>query len=363
LIHNCRQHAPEGKREEASGLISATASHAPSPHDRAQPICNPPADHESSGHWDPHLKYFAAAAAVPPNFSLLFPPHPPNLPFPFLLLRRARRRRESACAATMFELRLVQGSLLKKVLEAIRDLVTDANFDCSETGFSLQAMDSSHVALVALLLRSEGFEHYRCDRNLSMGMNLNNMAKMLRCAGNDDIITLKADDGSDTVTFMFESPKQDKIADFEMKLMDIDSEHLGIPDSEYQAIVRMPSAEFMRICKDLSSIGDTVVISVTKEGVKFSTSGEIGSANIVCRQNQTVDKPEEATIIEMQEPVSLTFALRYMNSFTKASTLSDQVTISLSSELPVVVEYKIAEMGYIRFYLAPKIEEDEEMKS
>jgi len=42
-----------------------------------------------------------------------------------------------------------------------------------------------------------------------------------------------------------------------MKLMDIDSEHLGIPDAEYQAIVRMPSSEFARICKDLSSIGDT----------------------------------------------------------------------------------------------------------
>lgn len=42
-----------------------------------------------------------------------------------------------------------------------------------------------------------------------------------------------------------------------MKLMDIDSEHLGIPEAEYHAIVRMPSAEFARICKDLSSIGDT----------------------------------------------------------------------------------------------------------
>lgn len=71
-------------------------------------------------------------------------------------------------------------------------------------------------------------------------------------------------------------------------------------------------------------------------------------------------QPEQATIIEMQEPVSLTFALRYMNSFTKATPLSETVTISLSSELPVVVEYKIADMGYIRFYLAPKIEEDEE---
>lgn len=70
-------------------------------------------------------------------------------------------------------------------------------------------------------------------------------------------------------------------------------------------------------------------------------------------------QPEDATVIEMQEPVSLTFALRYMNSFTKATPLSNQVTISLSSELPVVVEYKVAEMGYIRFYLAPKLEEDD----
>ncbi|XP_041001495.1 proliferating cell nuclear antigen-like [Juglans microcarpa x Juglans regia] len=259
----------------------------------------------------------------------------------------------------MLELRLVQGGLLKKVLESIKDLVNDANFDCSPAGFSLQAMDSSHVALVALLLRSEGFEHYRCDRNLSMGMNLNNMAKMLKCAGNDDIVTIKADDGADSVTFMFESPTQDKISDFEMKLMDIDSEHLGIPEAEFQAIVRMPSAEFARICKDLSTIGDTVVISVTKEGVKFSTRGDIGTASIVCRQNTTVDKPEEATVIEMEEPVTLTFALRYMNSFTKATPLANQVTISLSSDLPGVVEYKVAEMGYIRFYLAPKLEEDE----
>ncbi|XP_039132674.1 proliferating cell nuclear antigen-like [Dioscorea cayenensis subsp. rotundata] len=260
----------------------------------------------------------------------------------------------------MFEVRLVQGSVLKKVVEAIRELVTDANFDCSSTGLSLQAMDSSHVALVALLLRSDGFEHFRCDRNVSMGMNLANVSKILRTAGNDDIITLKADDDGDVLTFMFESPNQDRISDIEMKLMDIKSEHLGIPDAEYEAVVKMPSQEFLRICKDLSNIGDTVVISVTKEGVKFSTRGDIGNANIVCRQNTTVDKPEDSTTIQMKEPVSLMFALRYMNSFTKATSLSSSVTISMSSDLPIVVEYKIADMGYLRFYLAPKIEDDED---
>lgn len=54
-------------------------------------------------------------------------------------------------------------------MEAIKDLIEDANFDCNNSGFSLQAMDSSHVSLVALSLRADGFEHYRCDRNVSMG--------------------------------------------------------------------------------------------------------------------------------------------------------------------------------------------------
>jgi len=258
----------------------------------------------------------------------------------------------------MFEARLIQGSLLKKLLESIKDLVTDANFDCSSTGISLQAMDSSHVSLVNVFLRSDGFEKFRCDRNIALGINLASMAKVLKCAGNDDSITIKADDTGDVATFMFESPKSDKISDFEMKLIDIDGEHLSIPDTEYSAVIRMPSAEFQRISRDLTIIGDTVVISASKEGVKFSVSGDLGSGNIMVRQEATVDKPEDSTVINLQENVSQTFALRYLNFFTKATPLSGTVTLSMSKDIPLVVEYQIASMGYIRFYLAPKIEED-----
>jgi len=72
----------------------------------------------------------------------------------------------------MFEARLVQGSILKKVLEALKDLITEACWDVSSFGISLQSMDSSHVSLVQLTLRSDGFDSYRCDRNLAMGVNL-----------------------------------------------------------------------------------------------------------------------------------------------------------------------------------------------
>ncbi|KAM1348261.1 hypothetical protein ACFX13_002570 [Malus domestica] len=60
-------------------------------------------------------------------------------------------------------------------------------------------MDSSHVALVTLLLKYEGLQHYHCNCNISMGMNIGKMSNMLRCAENDDIITIKADNGNDTI--------------------------------------------------------------------------------------------------------------------------------------------------------------------
>jgi len=260
----------------------------------------------------------------------------------------------------MFEARLVQGSLLKKVLDAIKELLNEACFDCAQSGILLQAMDNSHVSLVSLNLRKEGFDKYRCDRNLVMGMNLSSMAKILKGASNDDIITMKAQDSADTVGFVFESSNGEKVSEYEMKLMNLDQDHLGIPETEYACIIKLPSQEFARICRDLSQFGESIIISCSKEGVKFSAQGDIGSANIKLAQTASVDKEEEAVVVDMQEPVTLTFACKYLNMFTKASPLSPQVSLSMSPDVPLVVEYKIGEVGHVRYYLAPRIGDEEE---
>lgn len=83
----------------------------------------------------------------------------------------------------MFEARLIQGNLLKKTIEALKDLITEGNFDVSSSGISFQGMDSSHVCLVSLQLKSDGFDHFRCDRNLSLGLHMGNLSKILKCAG------------------------------------------------------------------------------------------------------------------------------------------------------------------------------------
>ncbi len=44
--------------------------------------------------------------------------------------------------------------------------------------------------------------------------------------------------------------------------------------------------------------------------------------------------------------------------FNKASTLCNFVKLMLAAETPLVVEYEIENLGALKYYLAPKINED-----
>ena len=156
---------------------------------------------------------------------------------------------------------------------------------------------------------------------------------------------------------MFESPNQDRVSEYEMKLMDIDTEQLGIPETEWAASVTMPSAEFQRICKDMAIIGDTLSISVDKQGIKFSVNGEMGTGNTTLMPGG-----ETITMQCVQAVGTLTFALRYLNFFTKAAPMSESVSLSLSKEVPLATEFAIGgdvEIGHLRYYLAPKVDDEE----
>ncbi|KAL9708721.1 proliferating cell nuclear antigen [Leucoagaricus gongylophorus] len=185
----------------------------------------------------------------------------------------------------MLEAKLREAAILKKLLDAIKELVTDANFECNEEGINLQAMDNSHVALVAVQLEAAGFRSYRCDRPMPLGVNLTSLTKVLKCAKDDDLVTLKAADEADVLNLVYEAKNSDRIAEYDMKLMDIDTDQLGIPDTEYDARITMPAAEFTRIVRDLSLLGESVRIEVSKEGIRFTSEGEAANGNVLLKHS------------------------------------------------------------------------------
>lgn len=98
-----------------------------------------------------------------------------------------------------------------------------------------------------------------------------------------------------------------------------------------------------------------VAIEATKDGVKFSCTGDIGNGAVTLRSHTDVENPEKNVEISLSEPVALTFSLKYLVNFCKASGLSGTVKLCLSNEVPLLVEYSLASNSYLRFYLAPKV--------
>merc|ERR1711937_210426 len=163
---------------------------------------------------------------------------------------------------------------------------------------------------------------------------------------------------SDKVTFICESSEDDRIADFELKLMEIESEHMEIPEQQYKVVCRMPSGEFQKICRDLKEFGETMQIQASKEGIRFSVQGDVGTGNVMLKPREA-DKPEERVALTVHEAVTATFALRYLVTFAKAAPLSSSVELGLGPDSPLSVKYELenADNGYMQFYLAPKIDE------
>jgi len=258
----------------------------------------------------------------------------------------------------VLEAQLQQAMLLKKVVDAMKDLCKDVNFDCSEKGLQVQSMDSSHVALVSLLLRESAFSEFKCDRPTSLGMNVDSLAKILKMCGQSDSLKLRAQNDADVVSFQCESGEDDRIADFDLKLMQIESEHMEIPEQHYKVVVKLPSAEFQKICRDLKEFGETMQVKATKEGITFTVQGDMGAGNVMLKP-RAAEKPEDSVSLTVHEPVSATFALRYLVNFAKAAPLCGTVELGLGPDAPLLVRYNLenADNGHLQFYLAPKIDE------
>ena len=121
----------------------------------------------------------------------------------------------------------------------------------------------------------------------------------------------------------------------------------------------MSSSEFSRICKELYIINETVNIEANKNYIKFYTYNE--NTNIqgsFTLQSNDSENVELQCKIEIDSVVNLSFALSYLNIATKVSSIGQQVNLFLSKELPLMVQYKLAELGELKFYLAPRIDEN-----
>lgn len=259
---------------------------------------------------------------------------------------------------TMLEAKFEEASLFKRIIDGFKDCVQLVNFQCKEDGIIAQAVDDSRVLLVSLEIGIEAFQEYRCDHPVTLGIDLTSLSKILRCGNNSDTLTLIAEDTPDSVLLLFEDTKRERIAEYSLKLMDIDADFLKIEELQYDTTLMMPSYEFSKVVRDLSQLSDSLNIMVTKETIKFVADGDIGSGSVILKPFVDMEKPEDSVKLEMEQPVDLTFGSKYLLDIVKGSALSEKIGIRLSSEAPALFQFDL-KSGFLQFFLAPKFNDEE----
>ena len=90
----------------------------------------------------------------------------------------------------VLEVKTVQSSAFRILIEAKKEILTDANLQFDETGIKVIAMDASHTVLVHLKLEAKNFESYYCPNKMILGVNMLNFFKLIKTMSNNDTLTL-----------------------------------------------------------------------------------------------------------------------------------------------------------------------------
>lgn len=301
----------------------------------------------------------------------------------------------------ILELKTTQATAIKIVTDAINSLLTDANFDfypyyiensdsnnnyesdsdnnSSEDesniikktkknnelnneakktigGVVLKEVNKTGKILVYMRLDADKFEVYKYNyhkKKLSLGIDIGNLLKCLKCMSHFDTMTWLVDDEDiNKLIVVLESAERKEKKTFKLNLMDIEEETYDISPIQFPYSITLPSQDFHKYCKDMAGSTDKIEIKATSNKLFFSGKGEIG--NIEFEVGETNGGLSiVSTTNNTNEIVQGLFELKFLLIFTKCTNLCNQVTLFIKNDYPIIITYQIAALGEIKLVLSP----------
>ena len=234
----------------------------------------------------------------------------------------------------------------KAVISAITTLVEEATFEATVEDISFRGMDPSHVALIDISWPNSAFEKYNCDSDIKFGVRVDEFSKIIKRAEKNESIEINISDDNMLDILIGKNRK------YKMRLIESSASDTPLPKISYDSKISLSSNTFDNILGDIDVVSDYLSIKTTSKSVEFSGKGDSGEHH----QNfeKDMDGLEELSVT--QESTG-TYSLEYLNPIVKAiGSTAGSITCEFSSAKPLRIEFKVANIGRIHFYLAPRVE-------
>ena len=234
----------------------------------------------------------------------------------------------------------------KAVISAISTLVEEATFEATVEGISFRGMDPSHVALIDISWPNTAFERYECDGDIKFGVRIDEFSKLIKRADKSNPIEINISDDNMLLVTIGKNKK------YKMRLIESSASDTPLPKIPYDTKISLSSSSFDKVLGDVQVVSDYLTIDATEPQAEFSGKGDSGEVNIVLEKSK-----DELTELNVKADSSGTYSLEYLNPIVKAVGSSvETITCEFSSSKPLRIEFKVANIGRIHFYLAPRVE-------
>jgi proliferating cell nuclear antigen len=235
---------------------------------------------------------------------------------------------------------------LKAIISAISTLVEEATFVANAEGITFRGMDPSHVALIDISWPNSAFEKYECDNDIKFGVRVDEFSKLIKRAEKQDSIEIGISEDNMLLVTIGKNKK------YKMRLIESSASDTPLPKIPYDAKIGLMSSAFDKILGDVQVVSDYLTIKATTSKAEFSGKGDSGEVVIDLEKGM-----EQLTDISVKQESIGTYSLEYLNPVVKAvGTTAGSVTCEYSSAKPLRIEFKVANIGRIHFYLAPRVE-------
>ena len=241
----------------------------------------------------------------------------------------------------------IQATAFKSTFEVLKDILNDVNIYFRPDGMYIVTLDTARTSLVDIYLAADNFEEYHCEQEeIIAGINISNTFKLLKTITNNDVLQIEIK-SKEYMNIEIMSEVKKTTTHFQLKLLDINESRIEVPDVEMTTITTLPSADFQRLCRDMSNIGTDIEIRRVGKEIKLKCEGDFAN------QETSIECPEESP------EISGLYSLRYMNIFTEATSMCASIQIiQETGNRFLILKYNVANLGELKFYLATKVSED-----
>jgi proliferating cell nuclear antigen len=241
---------------------------------------------------------------------------------------------------------LAEPKFFKEPIIIISELVNEVVFRIDKDKLELIAMDPANVAMIVYKLLGSVFVEYDIDEPVEIAVNLDNLKQVLRRAKPSDTLVLELLESKLKITLKSSSTRI-----FTLSLINMQEERQKIPELDFKSIIEMPSSLFDEAIEDMDVVSDSVAFEVNEDVFNIQAAGNISTAKVSFKSNDKIR-------INTKENSRSRYSIEYLKKIIKGGKLSDTLTLHLSNDYPLKIEYKIIDKLSLAAILAPRVSND-----